>query len=72
MLPFAELSREVMSPVQCTDVFNYPRSFCTTERFKAFKSLEAYKYFESGFVDLLVSKKMKCNKFVTVGKVLYA
>ena len=75
LLPSAELSREVTPPVHCTDIFNYlvlSRSFCTTERFKAFKSLEAYKYFESGFVDLLGSKKTKCNKFVTVGKVSQA
>ena len=64
-----------MPSVQCIDIFSYLvllRRFCTTERFKAFKSLEAYKYFESGFVDLLGSKKTKCNKFVAVGKVLYA
>jgi len=45
--PSAELSREVNPPVLCTDIFNYlvlTRSFCTTERFRAFKSLEAYKY----------------------------
>ena len=72
LLPSSELSREVMSPVQCTDIFNYlilSKSFCTTERSKAFKSLKAYKYFESGFVDLLGSKKTKSNKFLTVGKV---
>ena len=41
LLPSAELSREVMPSVQCIDIFNYLvllRSFCTTERFKAFKS----------------------------------
>lgn len=51
-IPTSELSKNVVPPVQCTDIFNYlvlGKSFCTTEKFKA---LDAYKYFECG-----VSKK---------------
>ena len=35
----SELSKDVLPPVQCTDVFNYlvlSKTFCTSERFKAF------------------------------------
>ena len=67
----SELSDEVLPPVGCTDMFNYlvlGTSFCTTERFKAFKSLDAYKYFESGFVSSVGAKKIG-KKVVTTGKV---
>ena len=53
-IPVHELSKSCIPPVQCVDIFNYlvlGKSFCTSQRFKAFKSLEAYKYFECGFVD---------------------
>ena len=67
----SELSKDVVPPVQCTDIFNYlvlGKSFCTTEKFKAFKSLEAYKYFECGFVEYLGGKVFN-EKFVTIAKV---
>ena len=69
----SELSKDVLPPVQCKDVFNYlvlSKSFCTSKRFKAFKSLEAYRYFECGFVNYLGSKKFG-NKYAAVAKVLY-
>ena len=47
-IPFAELNKDNLPPVQCTDIFNYlvlDKSFCTSQRFKAFKSMKAYKYF---------------------------
>ena len=56
--------RDVLPPVQLaygTDDFNYlvlGTSFCSTERFKAFKSMDAYKYFECGFVLSVVAKKI--------------
>ena len=55
--------RDVLPPVQCTDIFNYlvlGTSFCSTERFKAFKSMDAYKYFECarGFVLSVAAKKI--------------
>ena len=63
-IPSSELSKDVVPPVQCTDIFNYlvlGKSFCTTEKFKAFKSLEAYKYFECGFVEYLGGKVLMKN-----------
>ena len=69
----SELSKDVSPPVQCMDVFNYlvlSKSFCTSKRFKAFKSLEAYRYFECGFVNYLGSKKFG-NKYAAVAKVSY-
>ena len=69
----SELSEDTLPPIQPTDIFNYlvlGTSFCTSQRFKAFKSLEAYKYFESGFV-MSVNGKVIDNKFVTLGKVCY-
>ena len=52
-IPSSELSKDVVPPIQCTYIFNYlvlGKTFCTMEKFKAFKSLEAYKYFECRFV----------------------
>ena len=69
----SQLSKDVLPPVQCTDIFNYlvvSESFCTSKRFKAFKSLEAYRYFECGFVNYLGSKRFG-NKYATVAKVFY-
>ena len=46
------LDQEELPPVMSFDSFNYlvlTTSFCTSERFKAYKSLDAYKYFISGF-----------------------
>ena len=70
-IPFAELNKDNLPPVQCVDVFNYlvlGKSFCTSQKFKAFKSMEAYKYFECGFVNCLGTKMYKKN-YVTVAKV---
>lgn len=70
-IPSSELSKDVVPPIQCTDIFNYlvlGKSFCTTEKFKAFKSLEAYKYFECGFVEYLGGKVFN-EKYVTIAKV---
>ena len=70
-IPFAELNKDNLPPVQYVDVFNYlvlGKSFCTSQKFKAFKSMEAYKYFECGFVNCLGTKMYKKN-YVTVAKV---
>ena len=60
-LPSHELKRDVLPPVQCTVIFNYlvlDTSSCSTERFKAFKGMDAYKYFECGFVLSVAAKKI--------------
>ena len=70
--PKAQRSREALPPVTSTDIFGYlvlDKSFCTKERFKAFKSLDLYIYFESGFVNVLGAKKFD-TRVVIVGKVL--
>ena len=64
---YPQRSDSVNPPVHCTDIFDYlvlTRSFCTTERFK---SIEAYKYFENGSVDLHGS-----IAFIVYGGVCYS
>jgi len=66
----AELNKDIIPPVTNTDIFNYlvlGKSFCTSERFKAHKSLDVYKYFICGFVNYLGSKKFD-KKFAVLAK----
>ena len=56
--------------IRSHDIFNYlvlSTSFCSTDRFKAYKTMDAYKYFASGFVSFVGSKKVS-KYFVVVGK----
>lgn len=58
-------------PVTNMDIVSYlvlTHSFYTKDQMKAFKSLEAYKYFNSGFV-LKAGTKIVNNLYVLVGKV---
>lgn len=60
-----------VAPVTNMDIITYfvfSHSFYTEEQMKTFKSLQAYKYFESGFV-LKVGTKVVNNVFILVGKV---
>ena len=69
-----ELSKDVFPPVTNTDIFNYlvlGTSFCTSQRFKAHKSLDAFKYFLCGFVKHLGSKKVD-KKYAVLAKVAIA
>ena len=71
LIPAHELVKNVFPPVTNTDIFNYlvlGTSFCTSQRFKAHKSLDAYKYFICGFVNYLGSKRFD-KKFAAVAKV---
>ena len=43
-------------------------SFCTSNRFKAYKSLDAYKYFTSRLV-ISVAGRLLGDNFVVIGKV---
>ena len=65
------LYQEELPPVRSPDIFNYlvlSTSFCTSDRFKAYRSMDAYKYFGSGFVCFVAAKRIgKC--YVVVGKV---
>jgi len=58
-IPKIESSEEVFPPVEATDIFNYlvlGHSFCISQRFKAYKSLDSYKCFICGFVNCFGSK----------------
>lgn len=62
---------ELLPPITSMDIVAYlvlSHSFYTKEQMKAYKSLSAFKYFESGFVQKLGVKKIN-NKFVMAGQV---
>ena len=66
-----DLSAENLPPVRTTDIFNYlvlTTSFCTGERFKAYKSFDSFKYFLSGFVSSVAATR-KAEDYVVLGKV---
>jgi len=65
------LNDEILPPVRSTDIFNYlvlTTSFCTGERFKAYKSFDSFKYFLSGFVGSVAGIR-KAEDYVVLGKV---
>ena len=67
----AELSKDIFPPVTNTDIFNYfilGTNFCTLQRFKAHKNLDAFKYFLCGFVNYFGSKKVD-KKYAVLAKV---
>ena len=70
----SSLKADVLPPVRSTDIFNYfvlTTNFCTGERFKAYKSMDSFKYFASGFCSQ-VQGRVVANYFVVVGKVSVA
>ena len=65
------LSSEDLPAIRSHDIFNYlvlSTSFCTSDRFKAYKSMESYKYFISGFVSNVRAKRFS-ECYVVLGKV---
>ena len=69
--PLSALSQNDLPPVRSTDIFNYlvlSTSFCTSKRFKVYKSTDAYKYFLSGFVSSVATRKVD-KKYVVLGQV---
>ncbi|KAJ8979719.1 hypothetical protein NQ317_015543 [Molorchus minor] len=70
-----ELNRSLsfLPTVSIMDMVNYlflTHSFYTGQQLlKAYKSLQAYKYYEVGFVKEVLAKKVHENAFVVVGKV---
>ena len=67
--PLSALSQDDLPPVRSTDIYYMvlTTSFCTSERFKAYKSMDAYKYFLSGFV---TTELCGCQKgYVVLGQV---
>lgn len=66
-------SLDGVPPVTNMDIISYlvfSHSFYTKDQMKAFKSLQAYKYFDSGFV-LKVGTIVRNGVFVLVGKVIF-
>jgi len=71
LIPVLELMKSVIPPVMNTGIFNYlvlGHSFCTSQQFKAHKSLDAYRYFICGLENYLGLKRFD-KKFVAVAKV---
>ena len=65
------LDMKDLPAIRSHDIFNYlvlSTSFCTVDRYKAYKSMDAYKYFISGFVSSVGSRRIS-EYFVVVGKV---
>ena len=65
------LQVDLLPPVRSTDIHNYfvlSTSFYTGEQFKAYKSMDSYKYFASGFVSK-VGGRVEGDYFVVVGNV---
>ena len=63
------LQADFLSPVRSTNIYNYlvlSTSFCTGEWFKAYKSMDSYNYFASGFVSK-VRGRLVGDYFVVVG-----
>ena len=66
-----EFGIESVPPITNMDIITYlvlTHSYYTKEQMKAYKSLTAYKYFESGFVEKVGIKKFE-NYILLVGKV---
>ncbi|KAJ8964110.1 hypothetical protein NQ317_010891 [Molorchus minor] len=69
-----DYSTSGIPPITNMDIVSYlvlTHSFYTKDQMKAFKSLEAYKYFNSGFV-LKVGSKVINTFYVLVGKVKHS
>ena len=65
------LQADFLPPVRSTDIHNYlvlSTSFCMGERFKAYKSMDSYKNFASGFVSK-VGGRIVGSYFIVVGNV---
>lgn len=65
------LQVDILPPMRSTDILNYlvlSTSFCTGEQFKAYKSMDSYKYFASRFVSK-VGGRIVGSYFVVVGNV---
>ena len=65
------LSGEDLPAIRSHNLFNYlglSTSFCTSDSFKVYKSMESYKYFISGFVSNVRAKRFS-ERYVVLGKV---
>lgn len=60
--------------ISMMDMVNYfilTHSFYTGQQMKAYKSLQAFKFYESGLVQNIYAKRVNETAFVVVGKVRY-
>lgn len=69
-----ELSLNVsdLPNITLMDLVNYlilSSSFYTGQQLKAYKSLQAYKHYESGAVLTILAKQINADAFVIIGKV---
>ncbi|KAJ8911112.1 hypothetical protein NQ315_003374 [Exocentrus adspersus] len=65
-------SLDSVPDVTIMDMVNYlilSRSFYTGQQMKAYKSLQAYKFYEAGFVQDVFGEKINENACVVIGKV---
>jgi len=74
LIPEDQLDADSLPAVESIDLVSYlvlDTSFYTQESFKAFKSLQAYNYVKSGFVES-VKAKVLAGKHVVLGKVKHS
>lgn len=67
-------SFDAVPPITNMDIISYlvlTHSFYTHQQMRAYKSLDAYKYFESGFV-AKAGTKLVGDNFLLIGKVRLA
>lgn len=72
LLKDVSVDLHTLPEVTLIDLVNYlilTHSFYTGQQMKAYKGLNAYKYYESGLVQEVKAKKMNDKSFVVVGKV---
>ena len=74
LIPTQKLQAECLPPVEACDLLSYlvlDTSYYTNLQFKAFPSLQAYKFMVSGFISSVLGHKMN-NKFVVLAKVRHS
>ncbi|VEN63948.1 unnamed protein product, partial [Callosobruchus maculatus] len=72
-----ELSEDVsfLPAVKIVDLVNYlvlTHCFYTGQQMKPYKSLQAFKYYEAGYVQQTMAKMMNTNCYVVMGKVMHS
>lgn len=71
---FSVQDLQSLPQVTMMDLVNYlilSHSFYTGKQLKAYKGLNAYKYYESGLVQEVKVKRMTTEAFVVIGKVSF-
>ena len=74
LITLQKLQAECLPPVEACDLLSclvLDTSYYTNLQFKAFRSLQAYKFMVSGFISSVLGQKMN-NKFVVLAKVRHS